>query len=41
MRNTIKYLLFALGLLVVSCDDGIDSLTYVDPGKMPRLRRLP
>ena len=33
MRNSIKSLLFVLGLLVVSCDDGIDPLTYVDPGE--------
>ncbi|MBQ4914634.1 LamG domain-containing protein [Maribacter sp. MMG018] len=33
MRNTIKSLLFVLGLLVVSCDDGIDPLTYVAPGE--------
>lgn len=31
-NNIIKSLLFALGLLIVSCDDGIDSITYVDPG---------
>ncbi|WP_273276607.1 LamG-like jellyroll fold domain-containing protein [Maribacter polysiphoniae] len=33
MRNSIKSLLFVLGLLVVSCEDGIDPLTYVDPGE--------
>lgn len=33
MKNIIKSIWFVLGLLVVSCDDGIDPLTYVDPGE--------